>query len=287
MGALLRLMRPHQWLKNGFVFLGLFFTHSWSDSDLVFAVVLAASGFSLISSSIYIINDYFDREKDRLHPVKRNRPLAAGTVSITAAMVTALLSLVTGLALSYLASPLVLVIVIVYLLMNIAYSWRLKEVVILDVFIIAAGFMLRIIAGTSGVDIPPSSWLLLTGMMVTLFLGFTKRRAEYALLSHDPESARKVLKNYSQGMLDIMIAICGAGVVVAYSLYTVSPETVELHQTDKLIYTLPFILYGLFRYLFLTYNERAGEDPARDLIKDVPLLVTVVGWMGVTLWLIL
>jgi 4-hydroxybenzoate polyprenyltransferase len=183
------------------------------------------------------------------------------------------------------ASPGVALIITLYLLLNLAYSWRLKRVVILDVFIIAAGFMLRILAGTTGVGIAPSSWLLLTGLMVTLFLGFAKRRSELAVMEQGSESSRSVLKNYSLPMLDLMIGVCSAGVVMAYSLYTMSAETIAVHHTDKLVYTVPFVLYGLFRYLYRTFADDMGEDPARDLLRDPHLLLTVVGWALVTLWL--
>ena len=284
-GAMLRLLRPHQWLKNGFVFIGLLFGHAWHNVPTVQAVLLAALAFCFTSSAIYVVNDLADREADRLHPKKRTRPLAAGTVSPFAGVVLALLCAGLGLGLAWVAAPAVLWIVLGYAVLNLAYSWRLKHVVILDVFIIAAGFMLRILAGTVGVGIPPSSWLLLTGLLVTLFLGFAKRRSEMAVMEHTGEAARKVLHNYSLPMLDLMIGVCAAGVVMAYSLYTMSPETVATHHTDKLIYTVPFVLYGLFRYLHLSFSTDAGEDPARDLLRDPHLLLTVLAWGTVTVWL--
>jgi len=283
---MLRLLRPHQWLKNGFVFVGLLFGHAWQQGETVLAVIMAAAAFCLVSSAIYVINDLSDREADRLHPKKRHRPLAAGEVSVTQAVVIALVSAGLGGILAIAASSEVLWIVLGYAVMNLAYSWRLKQVVILDVFIIAAGFMLRILAGTIGVGIPPSSWLLLTGLMVTLFLGFAKRRSELAVMERGVEASRKVLQNYSLPMLDLMIGVCAAGVVMSYSLYTMSAETLAIHQTDKLIYTVPFVLYGLFRYLHLTFSSDAGEDPARDLIRDPHMLITVLGWGALTFWLL-
>lgn len=284
--AMVRLLRPHQWLKNGFVFVGLLFGHAWSQAETVQAVLMAAASFCLVSSAIYVVNDLCDREADRLHPKKCSRPLAAGEISVGQAVVVALLCAVTGLVLAYAASMEALYIVLGYGLMNLAYSWHLKQVVILDVFIIAAGFMLRILVGTVGVGIPPSSWLLLTGLMVTLFLGFAKRRSELAVMERGGETSRKVLQNYSLPMLDLMIGVCAAGVVMSYSLYTMSAETLAIHHTDKLIYTVPFVLYGLFRYLHLTFSCDAGEDPARDLIRDPHMLLTVSGWGVLTFWLL-
>jgi 4-hydroxybenzoate polyprenyltransferase len=284
--AMLRLLRPHQWLKNGFVFVGLLFGHVWDQTQTIQAVLMTAAAFCLVSSAIYAVNDLYDREADRLHPQKRHRPLAAGLVTPGQAITLALLCAVTGLLLAYAASFEAFLIVLGYAVLNIAYSWHLKQVVILDVFIIAAGFMLRILAGTIGVGIPPSSWLLLTGLMVTLFLGFAKRRSEMAVMERGGEAGRKVLLNYSLPMLDLMIGVCAAGVVMSYSLYTMSAETLAIHHTDKLIYTVPFVLYGLFSYLHLTFSSGAGEDPARDLIRDPHMLLTVLGWGALTFWLL-
>lgn len=285
-GAMVRLLRPHQWLKNGFVLVGLLFGHAWNDPAKVQAVLLAVLAFCLVSSAIYVVNDLTDREADRLHPKKRLRPLAAGTVSVRTGVVLGLACAVGGFALAFLSTPRVVQLVAVYAVLNLVYSWRLKHVVILDVFMLAAFFMLRLLAGTQGIGIPPSSWLLLTGMMVTLFLGFAKRRSELAVMAEGGEAARKVLHNYSLPMLDLMIGVCATGVVMAYSLYTMSPDTIAVHHTAKLIYTVPIVLYGLFRYLYLTFTTDAGEDPARDLLRDPHLWGTVMAWGGLTLWLL-
>ena len=282
--ALIELMRPHQWLKNGFVFVGLLFGHAWHDPQRLRMAVLAALGFCLVSSAVYVFNDLADREADRLHPRKRLRPLAAGRVSVRAALSLAAALLLGGGLAAWAASTAVAVIVALYLLLNLAYSVRLKRVVILDVFVIAAGFMLRLLAGTLGLGIPPSSWLLLTGLMVTLFLGFSKRHAE--LMGAEDEPARAVLRMYTRPMLELMIGVCASGVVVFYGLYTLSPETVAVHHTDRLVWTLPFVLYGLFRYLYFTFNTDAGEDPARDLLRDPHLLATLFGWVALTGWLL-
>jgi 4-hydroxybenzoate polyprenyltransferase len=180
----------------------------------------------------------------------------------------------------------VLVILLGYALMNLAYSLRLKHVVLLDVFIIAAGFMLRILAGTLGVGIPPSQWLLLCGLMVTLFLGFTKRRAELAALNEGGVAHRKVLAHYSPVLLDKMIGITASGVVMSYSLYTMSPDTIRVHGTANLIYTVPFVLYGVFRYIYLLHKQDGGGDPSRELVRDKHLVLAVLAWGVVTVWLL-
>lgn len=283
---LLRLMRPHQWVKNAFVFIGLLFGHAWQDAHLVTQVVIAFAVFCLVSSAIYTINDIVDLEQDRRHPKKCKRPLASGNVSVPMAMLLAALLGLPGLGLAWYASPAVLAILIGYALMNIAYSLRLKHVVILDVFIIATGFMLRILAGTLGVGIPPSQWLLLCGLMVTLFLGFTKRRAEIIALTEDKTAHRRVLEHYSPVLLDKMIGITAAGVIMSYSLYTMNPDTIRIHHTANLIYTVPFVMYGVFRYIYLLHHQNRGGDTAHDLVRDRHMLIVVGGWLVATIWLI-
>ena len=285
---LIQLLRPHQWVKNGFVFIGLLFGDVSHVLGLRGKVLFAAAGFCLLSSCVYILNDIFDRKADQAHPLKRRRPLASGTVRTSEAIVLAMVCAAAGLALGAAASAGVAVLLIAYLILNLAYSAGLKHVAILDVFIIAAGFMLRIFAGTWGVGIAPSQWLLLCGLLLTIFLGFAKRRAELMVSEGDGSrgaSLRPVLDDYSPALLDTMMAISAAGVIVSYSLYTVSPDTIALHHTDKLIYTLPFVLYGIFRYIFLLHR-RGGEDPARTLLTDAHMALTGAGWLVVTLWLI-
>ncbi|MDP1680858.1 MAG: decaprenyl-phosphate phosphoribosyltransferase, partial [Burkholderiales bacterium] len=265
---------------------GLLFGHAWGDASMVWRVLAAAGGFAMVSSCVYILNDIADREADRQHPRKRNRPLARGSVSMNAAMALALVAGTLGGVLGYYASPLVAILLAIYGLMNIAYTLGLKRVVILDVFIIAAGFMLRLLAGTSGVGIPPSQWLLLCGLMLTLFLGFVKRRAELGKEDADKTAQRKVLRDYSAALLDPMITITAACVVMSYSLYTLSPETIAMHGAPMLMLTVPFVIYGLFRYLFLLHQHSQGEDPASEAVQDPHLVVTLFAWLAATLWLI-
>ena len=264
----LKLLRPYQWVKSGFVFVGLLFGHGWQQPLLVQRVVLAAAAFALAASAVYVLNDLVDRERDRQHPQKRSRPLASGAVSVRAALL-----------LAGAVSMAVLWIVIGYALLNVAYSMGLKHVVLLDVFIIAAGFMLRILAGTLGVGIAPSHWLLLCGLLLTLFLGFAKRRAELNALAGRGGSHRKVLDDYDPVLLDLLIGICAAGAIVSYSLYTVSAETVAMHGTTNLIYSVPFVIYGVFRYLFLLHRRSGGGDPSAALLQDAHLLIAFAGWL--------
>lgn len=285
--ALIRLMRPQQWVKNGFVFVGLLFGHVWTEGELVCSVTLAFAAFCLVSSAIYTFNDIMDREQDRLHPAKCRRPLASGTLRVNEAGLLAVLLGTAGLATAWASSSMVLYILLGYALMNIAYSIALKHIVILDVFIIAAGFMLRILAGTLGVGIQPSQWLLLCGLMVTLFLGFAKRRAEILALPEDKASHRRVLEHYSPLLLDKMIGITATGMIMSYSLYTMSADTIRIHGSGNLIYTVPFVMYGVFRYIYLLHHQSMGGDPSNDLLRDAHLLTVIIVWLISTIAIIL
>ena len=280
---LIRLMRPHQWVKNSFVFTGLIFGHFWGDSALVAKVIGAALAFSLVSSSVYVLNDLLDRKADAVHPKKCKRPLAAGRVTVTAAIVLGILLLCSGLSLAWWVSASAFAMIAGYGVLNIAYSIHLKHVVLIDVFIIAAGFMLRIMVGTLGVGIPPSQWLVLCGLMITLFLGFSKRRAEVLTLGEDNAVHRKVLEHYSPVLLDKMIGITASGVIMSYSLYTMSPDTIRIHHTANLIYTVPFVIFGVFRYIYILHHQNKGTDTAHDIVRDPWLIGAVACWLAATL----
>ncbi|HTQ74695.1 MAG TPA: decaprenyl-phosphate phosphoribosyltransferase [Burkholderiales bacterium] len=289
--ALLRLMRPHQWIKNGFVFLGVVFGHAWNDAAMVAEVLLLFAAFCLASSAVYVMNDVADRNADRLHPTKRLRPIARGNVGVAAACAFGVALALAGAGLAARVSLPALAIIGAYVALNVAYSAGLKHVAVLDVFIISAGFMLRILAGTTGLGIPPSKWLLLCGLTLTLFLGFGKRRAELLSVTATGDSDgasghRASLDGYSRTLLDVLITVSVACSAIGYALYSVDAETVALHGTDKLILTLPFVLYGLFRYLQVMYVRGGGGDPAWDVLHDPHLIVTTLGWLGATAWIL-
>jgi len=274
--SIFRLLRPAHWIKNAFVLVGLLFGRAIFKTEFVVDAIFVFISFCLIASFVYVVNDLADVEADRLHPVKRNRPIASGAVSPFQAMILAALLLAAALPVAWQASPIVFVIVIGYGVMNLAYSLGLKHIVVMDVFIIAMGFMLRIFAGTVGIGIEPSKWLIVCGLMVTLFLGFAKRRSELVQAGNNKQ--RQVLGHYSVELLDKFIGIMASATIITYSLYTVAPETVKQHHTDKLIYTSPIVIYGLFRYLFLLYERKQGEDPVTDLFHDQQILLTVLLW---------
>ena len=281
----IRLARPQQWVKNSFVLPGLVFGHALGQADKVLAALIATAAFCLMSSAVYAMNDCFDRERDREHPDKKSRPIASGAVSVRAAILFGLLLAACALVLGAFASPLVAAILAVYALINLGYSLGLKRIPVVDVFIIAAGFMLRLLAGTLGIGIEPSRWLLFCGFLVTLFLGFAKRRAELIRLGEDAGQHRPVLDAYTESFLDGAVLVCATGMVVAYGLYTVSTQTVAQHGTD-LALTLPFVLFGTFRFLFLLRHRGGGGDPTGELLGDPWLLGSAGGWIAAVVLLI-
>jgi decaprenyl-phosphate phosphoribosyltransferase len=274
---LLQLMRPHQWLKNGFVFAGLVFSQSWQDGPLVLRVLYAFAAFCCFSSMVYIINDWHDRASDALHPVKRDRPLASGAVSGLLALVVAGALLAAGLLLAA-GNRTLLLLLGVYTVLNLAYSWRLKRVPVVDVSIIASGFMLRLLAGTVAVGIAPSRWLLLTGIFVALFLGFSKRRAESF---HDESSQRAVLEHYPVALLDTFIAMAMTATLTTYSLFATSPEA-QLQHGERLLYTVPVVIFAMLRYTYQVHRGR-GEDVARDMLRDPWILGAGLLWLAIFL----
>lgn len=277
-----KLLRPHQWLKNGFVLLGLVFSHRWHETPLLAAVAMAFASFCAMASAVYVFNDIVDADSDRRHAKKRHRPIASGKVPVAAAWVLCGVLGVASLTFAAWVSPAAVALVGCYAAINVVYSYRLKHIVIVDVFVISAGFMLRILTGTLGAGIPPSEWLLLCGMMLTLLLGFGKRRAELMLSMPDGVPVRKVLTQYDLALVDQLLSVTAGCAILSYSIYTVSSETIRLHGTNKLVYTVPFIVYGIFRYLFLLHRLGMGHDTARDLLTDRHMIVTLGCWVAVT-----
>ena len=284
--ASIELLRPRQWVKNAFVLVGLVFGHAWRDAAMVTVVLCATLAFCLASGAVYAFNDARDAAQDRDHPDKRNRPVARGALSPAQAMVLALLAAVVSLVLAAWVGWELAAIVGAYLALSAAYTLWLKQVPVLDVVVIAAGFMLRLLAGTLGVGIEPSRWLLACGFLLTLFLGFAKRRAEISRLAEAAGRHRAVLEDYSAGFLDRAIMLCAAGMVTAYVWYTLAAETALLHGTGSLALTVPWVLLGTGRYLYRLRSRGGGGDPAEELLRDPLLAVSVAGWVATVLWLI-
>lgn len=270
---LLALMRPHQWLKNVFVFAGLVFSQSWHDAGRVTLVLSAFGVFCLFSSAVYIVNDWRDRDSDALHPTKRLRPLASGAVGPGVAFALAALLAAGGVALAN-GNRTLLGLIALYVASNVAYSWWLKRVPVVDVFSIALGFMLRLLAGTVGVGIPPSRWLILTGIFAALFLGFSKRRAE---TFHATASQRSVLGHYPPALLDTFVSVTMTATLMTYSLFATSPESQAQHG-ERLVYTVPIVIFGMLRYAYQVHRGR-GEDVARDLLRDPWIVGALAAWL--------
>ena len=273
----LKLFRVAQWIKNTFVFVPLLFSLNLFHSGYLLKSFGAFVLFCLLSSIVYIINDIADIEADKLHPIKKNRQIASGKISkVSALNAAAVLAVIVLLLLQFFNVKFMLTAA-AYLSINILYSYRLKHVVILDVFLIAAGFMLRVMAGAYAIEVETSSWLILTTMFVSLFLGVMKRRSELKLISNgdDAKVTRKVLVHYSSTFTDQMATVAAAGVIVCYALYTVAQRTVNLFGTENMIYTTPFVVFGIFRYMYLVYLVEKGESTSEIMITDMPMIINL------------
>lgn len=270
-------MRPKQWTKNAIIFAPLIFSQNFLKTPLVLETFLAFAVFCALSGAVYIINDLLDIEQDRKHPLKCKRPLASGLLKPRTAVLflISLLSSSAFCAVSLLNRQFV-IIAAGYLVLQICYSAWLKHVVIIDVFCIASGFLLRVAAGAVAIDVTFSTWLFFCTILLALFLALSKRRHELVLLEDGAAEHRRILYEYSTGLLDQMISIVTTATLIAYILYTVSAETVAKFGSDKLKYTIPFVLYGIFRYLYLIYQKNEGGSPETALLNDRPILLTVV-----------
>jgi len=280
----LRLLRIHHWSKNVFIFVGLLFSQEWDNYALINSVLLAFAAFSLAASATYVLNDYIDRDSDKLHPGKSRRPLADGSANPKIALSIAVVLALTAVVIAAGVSTALLLIISGYLLLFLAYSAWLKHVPILDVCTISMGFVLRLLAGTEGVGIEPSNWLFLCGIMITLFLGFTKRRAELIVLDDNAIRHRRVLNKYPDGLLDHLVSICAGAAIVTYGLYTTNPAVLEMHGTERLAYSVPFAIYGVFRYLYLLFWNQCKGDLVEDTLRDFHLVLSGLGWCVVVVW---
>jgi 4-hydroxybenzoate polyprenyltransferase len=276
--SLVRSLRPEQWTKNLIIFGGLLFGQRLFDLPSALKATGAFAVFCALSSVVYLINDVSDRDADRRHPLKRHRPIASGAVSTQLALITAALIGLVALTSAFLLRVQFGYFATAYVALLAFYSGPLKHVVIIDVLTIAIGFVLRAAAGAVVIDVPISNWLLFVTILGALFLALSKRRHELVLLADDATSHRPILQEYSPYLLDQMISVVTASTLVAYAFYTINPETVEKFHTNHLSFTLPFLLYGIFRYLYLVHQKEGGGSPAETLLNDRPLLACVALW---------
>ncbi|MCK4755433.1 decaprenyl-phosphate phosphoribosyltransferase [candidate division WOR-3 bacterium] len=275
----LRLLRPQQWIKNVFLFAGLIFSRQFYYTESIITSIFAFFIFSILSSGIYILNDIFDYEEDKLHPVKSKRPIAAGRIKRKTAWIISILLIIISLLLACLVNNPFFYTCLIYSGMMILYSLKVKQIIILDVLFVAIGYVLRAIAGAAAIRVEISSWLLLCTLLLALFLVVSKRRTEIVILGKDAMKHRKILSHYSIDLLNQMIAIVTSACIVSYCLYTLAPETVSKFHTRNLIFTVPFVIYGIFRYLYLTYRKHEADIPEKILITDLPLQICLILWM--------
>ena len=279
-------LRPHQWTKNLMVFAATALSKHLFEWGPLEKSVLAFVIFCALSGTVYLLNDVADLERDRLHPRKRLRPIASGALSPRAA---ALLALVLGLASLGLSALLGLPFVLcagLYLALNVLYSFRLKEIVILDVLSVSLGFVLRAVAGGVAIGVLVSDWLLVCTLLLAMFLALAERRHELVSLTTSATGHRKILAEYSPYLLDQMISVVTASCLTAYAFYTMAPDTVQKYRTEKLAWTIPFVLYGIFRYLYLVHQKEKGGSPTDILVTDRPLLLNVFLWAMALLWIV-
>lgn len=274
-------MRPEQWLKNGFVLAPIVFSGLVGDPDAWLRTSLAVVAFCAASSAVYLVNDVIDREADRSHPIKQSRPIASGEVSVATALVTAGILLAAAAVVSVWLGGWFPAVLAAYVSLVLLYSALLKRAVFLDVLVVAAGFVLRVVGGAVAIDVPVSRWILVVTYLLALYLALGKRRSELVLLGREAGTHRVVLGHYTLPMVDQAISVVLGATVVAYALYTVAPETVAKVGSEGLLATVPIVLYGLFRYLYLLHRHELGGSPTKALLTDRPLLVCVVVWLVV------
>ena len=274
----IQLFRPSHWVKNFFVFAPLIFSGRAFDSGELAQAAMAFAAFCLASSGIYALNDVADREADMVHPVKRLRPVAAGIITPRKAVVAGIVLVIAALLTAWAVRPAVALFVGLYVVVNVAYMWRLKSIVVLDVFAVASLFVIRLLAGAAAVQVEPSVWLLLCGGLLALYLGFTKRRHELLLLGDESADHRAVHAQYSPAFLDQISTVLLSVTIVSYIMYTLQSATASAVGTDVLSYSTVFVVYGVFRYIFLVH-QREGGSPTQTLLNDRQLLIVVAGWL--------
>lgn len=277
---ILKSLRPQQWIKNFFIFAAIIFSRNIFNLPLLLKAVIAFIAFCVLSSSLYILNDLKDLEEDKHHPIKSKRPLASGRLKKSHAILSFVILSSLGFILAVTLNRNFFIIALVYFILQIAYSFRLKHVVILDVFVIAAGFLIRVVAGGLAIEVSLSSWLLICTTLLALFLALGKRRHELVLLEEEASAHRPILEEYNPYFLDQLIAVVTASIVIAYCLYTIDAKTVAKFGTTNLLYTVPFVFYGIFRYLYLIHQKSKGGSPESLILKDKPLLIDIFLWIA-------
>lgn len=287
--GIVELVRPTQWTKNAVVFAALIFSKNIFNWAYLASAVLGFIVFCLLSGAVYTFNDIIDRDSDKAHPRKRHRPIPSGRIPLAVAFVVFIILTLVSLSASFLVLPPAFgLVAVIYFVLNVFYSLVLKKVIILDVITISISFVLRAIAGVEALvpTVELSTWLLVCTFFLSLFLAIAKRRHELVLLEGKAGRHRKALKEYSTQFIDGMIAVVTASTVMSYTLYTISERTIEKMATANLVYTIPFVVFGIFRYLYLLYVRQEGGAPSRILLKDKPLMAAIVLWILAVIWIL-
>jgi 4-hydroxybenzoate polyprenyltransferase len=286
LAALVQALRPRQWLKNTFVFAPLLFGRVFLVREKLELALAAFALFSAMASAVYLLNDIMDYESDRAHPSKRLRPIASGRLPIPVAATASFLLGAGALAVSWLRMPELAFILGIYAAINVGYSLGLKHVVIVDIFAIAIGFVLRVFGGAVAIEVEASRWLLTCTIFISLFLAACKRRGEMTLVG-DRTATRAVLANYSIGFIDQIINLSATATILTYALYTLDPVTIAKLGTRDLIFTLPFVIYGVLRYMHIVQHKGGGGSPTEALLRDRTILLTVLGYVVLVVYLML
>jgi 4-hydroxybenzoate polyprenyltransferase len=276
---LIKLLRPRHWIKNTFIFIPTFFAGSIFDFDALAKLAEGFFAFSFIASGVYIINDINDRHIDRLHPQKKKRPLASGEITVSNAVILLIVVLIAGFTIGYLIELAFLYLLIAYLLLNVGYSFGLKNIAILDLFIVASGFLMRVYGGGIITDLPISHWLSIMVLLLALFLVIAKRRDDIVISTSTGEAVRKTSKSYNLEFINSCLTLLSAVIIVAYIMYTVSPEITGKFNSDYLFITTIFVIAGMMRYLQITFVEQKSGSPTSIFLRDRFIIVTVLGWI--------
>ncbi len=284
--SIIKLMRPHQYIKNLFIFLPLFFALKITDTALLLNTIIAFIAFSLTASAVYILNDYHDIEEDKQHPEKKYRPLASGIISKAQGIGIMVVLFVLGFVLMTLLSPEASIILAAYVILNIAYSLKLKDIAIIDVTIIAIGFVLRLFIGSVAADIPLSMWIVIMTFLLALFMALAKRRDDVLIFLETGKKMRKVINGYNLQFLDIAMAIMAAVVIVSYTIYTTAEESVDWAHSEYLYLTSLFVILGIMRYLQITFVYLNSGSPSKIVLKDLFMQLTLVGWVITFAWIL-
>jgi 4-hydroxybenzoate polyprenyltransferase len=268
-------LRPKQWIKNLVVFAGIIFSRNLTDWSMEWKTWVSFIAFCSVVSAGYLVNDLIDRESDRHHPIKKNRPIASGRLGVSTVLCAIVVLVLPALAGGYLVDPLLPVFLTAYIVIQLCYSLYLKNLIILDVLLISAGFVIRAVAGAAVIHVPISAWLVVCTMLLALFLGLAKRRAELVLLEDQAANHRRNLEHYSIELVDQMISVTASATLVSYALYTFT----AFEHSRNMMLTIPFVLYGIFRYLILVHTHLRGGSPEQVMLTDKPLLIDVVLWV--------